>query len=137
MVPSAAASALAALDIMHAEPERVAQLRRNAALFLDLLRAGALDTGGSIGAAIVPVITGDSIRAGRLAHALFARGVNVQPILYPAVPHRAARLRFFPTAGHNDAQLREAAAIVIEEDRTLAAAPLDLAAALRHIGRLS
>ncbi len=134
---AAAASALAALDILRAEPERVALLRRNAALLLDLLRAGGLDTGASVGAAIVPVVTGDSIRAGRLAQALFARGVNVQPILYPAVPHRAARLRFFATAAHSEAQLREAAAIVIEEERALAAAPLDLAAVLRHFGRPS
>jgi 8-amino-7-oxononanoate synthase len=135
MAPSAAASALAALHILRAEPERLARLRRNAALLLDLLRAGGLDTGASVGAAIVPVVTGDSIRAGRLAQALFARGVNVQPILYPAVPQRAARLRFFATAAHSEAQLREAAAIVIEEERVLAAAPLDLAAAIRHFGR--
>ena len=135
MAPAAAASALAALDILRAEPERMARLRRNAALFLDLLRAGGLDIGASVGAAIVPVVTGDTIRAGRLAQALFARGVNVQPILYPAVPHRAARLRFFATAAHSEAQLREAAAIVIEEERALAAAPLDLAAAIHHFGQ--
>lgn len=111
------------------------RLRRNAALLLDLLRAGGLDTGASVGAAIVPVVTGDSIRAGRLAQALFARGVNVQPILYPAVPQRAARLRFFATAAHSEAQLREAAAILIEEERALAAAPLDLAAAIRYFGQ--
>jgi 7-keto-8-aminopelargonate synthetase-like enzyme len=126
---------LAALDILRAEPERMTRLRRNAALLLDLLRAGGLDTGASVGAAIVPVVTGDSIRAGRLAQALFARGVNVQPILYPAVPQRAARLRFFATAAHSEAQLREAAAILIEEERALAAAPLDLAAAIRYFGQ--
>ncbi|MFN7307224.1 MAG: hypothetical protein ACK5TQ_11695, partial [Acetobacteraceae bacterium] len=33
--------------------------------------------------------------ADRLIGDLFARGINVQPILYPAVAEKAARLRFF------------------------------------------
>jgi 8-amino-7-oxononanoate synthase len=117
MAPAAAAAALAALRVLRDEPERVARLNRNAALFARLLREAGLDIGGSAGAAIVPLITGSSIRAGRLAQALFARGVNAPPIFYPAV--RAARLRFFVTAGHSEEQLREAARIVIEESRAL------------------
>ena len=117
IAPPLAASALAALRILRHEPERVARLNRNAALFAGLLREGGLDIGGSVGAAIVPFIIGSSIRAGRLAQALFARGINAPPILYPAV--RAARLRFFVTAGHSEAQLRDTARIVIEESRTL------------------
>src|SRR4051794_7384599 len=95
MAPAAAAAALAAIEILEGEPERVRRLNQRARLFLDLARDGGLDVGGSIGAGIIPVITGSSITAGRLAQALFARGLNVPPILYPAVPERAARLRFF------------------------------------------
>ena len=133
MAPSAAAAALAALRILEAEPERVARLNRNAALFRDLLREGGLDTGDSIGAAIVPVITGSSIRAGKLAAALFARGINAPPILYPAVPERSARVRFFVAAGHSATQLRKAARIVVEEARMVAAEPIDLAGVARHL----
>ncbi|HYM72201.1 MAG TPA: hypothetical protein VET89_04415, partial [Stellaceae bacterium] len=111
------------------------RLRRNAALFLGLLRGGGLDTGASIGAGIVPVVTGSSIHAGRLAEALFARGVNVQPILYPAVPERAARLRFFLTAGHSETQIRETAGMVIAQQRAVAADPVDLAAVIRQAGQ--
>ncbi len=136
MAPPLAAAALAALEILREEPARVARLRRNAALFLELLRNGGLDTGGSVGAAIVPVVTGSSIAAGRLAQALFARGINVPPILFPAVPHRAARLRFFPTAGHSEAQLREAAAIIVAEARALTASPLDHAAIVRRLSQV-
>ena len=118
------------------EPERVHRLNDCAALFLRLLQEGGLDVGGSIGAAIVPVITGSSIRAGRLAQALFERGVNVPPILYPAVPERAARLRFFLTAGHSEAQIRETARIVVEENQKVTAAPSDIAAVARHLGTL-
>jgi 7-keto-8-aminopelargonate synthetase-like enzyme len=135
MAPSAAAAALAALEILEAEPERVARLNQRAALFLRLAGEGGLDVGGSIGAAIVPIITGSSIRAGRLAQAMFRRGVNVQPILYPAVPERAARLRFFLTAEHSEAQLRDTVGILLEEDRAVAAEPTDLAAVVRHLGR--
>jgi 8-amino-7-oxononanoate synthase len=137
LAPPAAAAALAALRILEAEPERVARLNRNAALFLGLLREGGLDTGGSIGAAIVPVITGSSIRAGRLAAALFARGVNAPPILYPAVPERSARLRFFVTAGHGEAQLREAARIVIDSSCTVAAASIDVGGVARYLQETS
>jgi 8-amino-7-oxononanoate synthase len=133
IAPSAVAAALAALRIVEAEPEHVARLNRHARLFRDLLREGGLDIGGSIGAAIVPVITGSSIRAGKLTAALFARGINAPPILYPAVPERAARLRFFVTAGHSEAQLRETARIVIEESRAVAAEPIDLVGVARHL----
>jgi len=135
MAPSAAAAALAAIEILEQEPERVRRLNERAALFLELAREGGLDVGGSIGAAIVPIITGSSIRAARLAQALFRRGINVQPILYPAVPERAARLRFFLTADHTETQIREAVAVLLEEERVVANAPTDLAAVARHLGR--
>jgi 8-amino-7-oxononanoate synthase len=135
MAPSAAAAALAALELLKREPERVRRLNDRAALFLRLAGEGGLDVGGSIGASIVPVITGSSIRAGRLAEALFRRGINVQPILYPAVPERAARLRFFLTAAHSEEQIRETVAILLEESRQVASEPSDLAAVARHLGK--
>src|SRR5271163_4651689 len=137
MAPPAAAAALAALELLEREPERVRRLNDRAALFLQLAREGGLDVGGSIGASIVPVITGSSIRAGRLAQALFRRGINVQPILYPAVPERAARLRFFLTAAHSEEQIRETVTILIEENRRVEAAPSDLAAVARHLGKFA
>jgi 8-amino-7-oxononanoate synthase len=137
MAPPAAAAALAALELLEREPERVGRLNDRAALFLRLAREGGLDVGGSIGASIVPVVTGSSIRAGRLAQALFHRGVNVQPILYPAVPERAARLRFFATASHTEEQIRDTVEILLEESRRVASEPSDLAAVARHLGKRS
>jgi len=46
------------------------------------------------------------VRAVRLSAALFEAGINVQPILYPAVPEHAARLRFFLSSEHSERQLR-------------------------------
>ncbi|MGC2411813.1 MAG: aminotransferase class I/II-fold pyridoxal phosphate-dependent enzyme [Stellaceae bacterium] len=136
MTPPNAAAALAAIDILEHEPERARRLNDRAALFLRLAREGGLDVGGSVGAAIVPIITGSSIGAARLSQALFRRGINVQPILYPAVPERAARLRFFLTAQHTEEQVRDAVGILLEEARAIAAEPTDLAAVARHLGRV-
>jgi len=137
MTPPAAAAALAAVKLLEREPERVNRVNERAALFLRLARESGLDVGSSIGASIVPIVTGSSIRAGRLAQALFRRGVNVQPILYPAVPERAARLRFFLTASHTEEQIRDTVAILLEESRRVASQPSDLAAVARHLGALS
>ena len=137
MAPATAAAALAALELLEREPERVHRLNDRATLFLQLARQGGLDVGGSIGASIVPVITASSIRAGRLAQAMFNRGVNVQPILYPAVPERAARLRFFLTESHTEEQIRDTVRILIEENRRVEVSPSDLAAVARHLGKLA
>jgi 8-amino-7-oxononanoate synthase len=135
MAPPSAASALAALELLRREPERVRRVNDRAQLFLRLAREGGLDVGGSIGASIVPVITGSSIRAGRLAQALFESGINVQPILYPAVPERAARLRFFLTADHSEEQIRQTVAALSQEYHRVEAEPADLAAVARHLAK--
>ena len=83
-----------------AQPERVAQLRERGHQFLAEARAAGLDTGTSAGYAVVPVITGSSLKAAQWANALFEQGINVQPIFYPAVEEKAARLRFFICSTH-------------------------------------
>ena len=106
--PPLAASAMAALDILHAEPWRVKKLQANARLFRDLCRARRLDTGASAGLGIVPVVFGSSVRAARVSAALMKRGVNALPIVFPAVPEGAARLRFFLSAEHSGEDVRRA-----------------------------
>jgi 8-amino-7-oxononanoate synthase len=110
LAPPLAASAAAALDIMHAEPWRVAKLQANARLFRDLCRAQGMDTGASAGLGIVPVVLGSSVRAGRVSAALLEHGVNALPIVFPAVPEGSARLRFFLSAAHEEADIRTAVA---------------------------
>jgi 8-amino-7-oxononanoate synthase len=103
--PPLAAAALTCLELIQAEPERTRRLQQNAQSFLGAARAAGLDTGLSQGAAIVPIITGSSVQAARVAEALFTAGINVQPILYPAVPERGARLRFFLSSEHDPGQI--------------------------------
>jgi 8-amino-7-oxononanoate synthase len=105
MPPVIAAASLKALEIMHRQPERVARLRRNGERFRDLARERGLNTGTGGGAAICPVIVGDSLPASVLSQRLFERGINVMPVLYPAVPPKESRLRFFLTAAHTEADL--------------------------------
>jgi 8-amino-7-oxononanoate synthase len=119
MPPPVAAAAHAALECLLAEPQRVAALQARGRLFLETAKAAGVDTGSSAGYAVVPAITGSSVRAGRLADALFRRGINVQPIVYPAVPEKSARLRFFLSSAHTEEQVRTAVAAVAEELRKL------------------
>lgn len=113
--PANAAAALAAIRLLTDEPERVAWLHERARLFLTLARSRGLNTGLSKDSPIVPVILGDSVHCLRLSRAMFDRGINVQPILYPAVEERAARLRFFITASHTEEQIRHSIDVTAEE----------------------
>ncbi len=115
MPPSAAAAALASLRVLGEEPERVSRLQARSRLFLELARERHLNTGLSQGTPVVPIIVGSSLNALKLSHALFDRGINVQPILYPAVEEKAARLRFFISCCHSEDQIREAVTAVAEE----------------------
>ncbi|GLS56665.1 hypothetical protein GCM10007886_48510 [Methylobacterium gregans] len=115
MSPPLAAAAEAALAVMQAEPERVERLRRNGRLFLDCAKKHGLDTGFSLGLAVIPVIVGDSLKSVTLSDRLYKRGINVQPIIHPAVPERASRLRFFMTSEHTAEQIRDTVSAVAEE----------------------
>jgi 8-amino-7-oxononanoate synthase len=121
--PGNAAAALASLQLLLEQPQRVAQLQANSRLFLQLASERKLDTGFSRETPVVPVITGSSVQALQLSRALFEKGVNVQPILYPAVEEKAARLRFFITALHSEQQIRSTVdAVATELGRIRAAA---------------
>jgi 8-amino-7-oxononanoate synthase len=113
ITPSNAQAALTALQLLRAEPERVTRLRANAAVFHARLTDRGVDTGTCRGeSAVVPVITGSSAGALALGQRLFQDGIDVQPILYPAVPEDSARLRFFLSEGHSEHELRHAADLV-------------------------
>lgn len=120
MPPPIAAASLKALEILEDEPNRVAKLNHNGQRFLDKARALGLNTGRSQGAAVVPVITGSSVRAGKLATELRRDGVHVQPIIYPAVEEALARLRFFITSQHTDEHIDEAVTKTARHLTTLA-----------------
>src|ERR1700730_11240720 len=116
MPPVIVAAAKKALDILHREPHRVSKLQQNAATFHAIAKAKGLNVPSrAIATAVNPVLIGDSISAVVLSHRLLEQGVNVLPVLYPAVPANAARLRFFLTAMHSDADIEKALALTVEE----------------------
>lgn len=119
MPPPAAAAALAALRLLHAEPQRSQALQTRGRQFLETARSLSLDTGLSVGLSVIPAITHSSLAAIRLSEALFRRKINVQPIVYPAVQERAARLRFFISSEHTEAQIHATVEAVAEEMRRL------------------
>jgi 7-keto-8-aminopelargonate synthetase-like enzyme len=98
MSPPNTAAALAAVSLMRKEPERLALLHRRADLFLELCRKLGLNTGASRDSAVIPIITGDSVKSVLLYKMLFDAGIYALPIMYPVVPENASRLRFFLSA---------------------------------------
>ncbi len=104
--PPLAAASLAALRLMQEDPQRVQSLRQNAELFLYLAKECSFDIGLSQGFSIVPILLGGSRKAVNYSNALFEHGINVQPIIYPAVKEAAARLRFFLSALHTEENIR-------------------------------
>ncbi len=113
--PPLAASALAALKILDEEPQRVKQLKDRGQQFLELAQQHGLNIGSSAGLSVIPIITGGSANAGRLANAMFKRGINVQPIFYPAVQEGMARLRFFICSSHTEDQISQTIDILVDE----------------------
>ncbi len=114
MAPANAAAALRALQKLDAEPERVARLRDRAEQFRLLCAQAGIAVGGGGNTPVIPYIVGDSVRAARMSAILLESGFDVQPMVAPAVPENAARLRFFVTSRHSDADLRGAVAALAD-----------------------
>jgi 8-amino-7-oxononanoate synthase len=113
--PSMTASALAALRVIKREPERVARLHQNGALFLKEAHALGLDTCRAIGIGMLPIMIGATTRGAKAVTRVFERGINTSLIMYPGVPLNAARLRFFLTSEVTGDEIRLALQIVKEE----------------------
>lgn len=102
--PPSVAAALAALDILEKEPERIARLMRNARK----MRNGLAQMGfrvSSHDSAIVPVIIGDTEKVLRMWRALFDSGVFVNAFIRPGVPPGMEMLRTSYMATHEDEHL--------------------------------
>jgi 8-amino-7-oxononanoate synthase len=113
--PPIAAAARTAIEIMQTETWRLAKLRDNGRAFLREARKRGLDTGPSIGAAVVPIMIGNSPHAVMLSERLLARGFNVVPAIFPGVAENQARLRFFLTSEHTADQIHGVLDAVAEE----------------------
>ncbi|MCK5922930.1 MAG: aminotransferase class I/II-fold pyridoxal phosphate-dependent enzyme, partial [Methylococcales bacterium] len=118
--PANTAASLAALEILKAETWRVRDLHARSAQFLSLAKQHGLNTGLSDQTPIIPVILGSSAVSLKVAEQLFMCGIDVKPVLYPAVAEEQTRLRFFITALHTEEQIRstvETVARLVDEVR--------------------
>jgi len=104
---SSAAAAVASLAELKARPELVAGLRALGRHFRTTAKGHGLAIGDSVGAAVAPIVIGDSIRATWISNALLGEGFNVLPIIAPAVPEKSARLRFFINAAHTKSDIED------------------------------
>ncbi len=104
--PASVAAALAALDVLEAEPWRVDKLIANA----NKMRAGFKSLGFKIiesKTAIVPVIVGDDLLAFQFWRALYDAGVFVNAFISPGVPQGLQMMRTSFMASHEDEHLNK------------------------------
>ncbi|NJO95086.1 MAG: aminotransferase class I/II-fold pyridoxal phosphate-dependent enzyme [Pleurocapsa sp. CRU_1_2] len=113
MSPANTAAALAAIRLLKSEPERAIKLQTRAKFCLDLAKNKGLNTGYSADSPVIPIIVGEPHKAVRLSQLLNQAGINVNPMVYPSVPYNAARLRFFITCLHTEAQIQQTIEAVV------------------------
>jgi len=102
--PAACGAALAALDVLRAEPERRARLERLGQRMKDGLEWLGFSM-GKVVAPIFPAILGEEGKALEAAGRLRERGFFVRAIRPPTVPRGTSRLRVSVTAGHTSEQV--------------------------------
>ncbi|MBF8295851.1 MAG: 8-amino-7-oxononanoate synthase [Bacteroidetes bacterium] len=102
--PASVAAALAALDILEAEPWRIEKLMRNARKMREGLKGMGYKT-GEHDSAVVPVIIGDTEKVLFMWKSLFEAGVFVNAFIRPGVPPGLEMLRTSYMATHEDEHL--------------------------------
>ena len=98
--PSVAAAALAGLEIMENEPERVAKLHQKSEYFRYHLKRYDLNILAST-TAIVPILCGDQAPAVELANYCQQHKIFLQAVFPPVVPAGSCRLRASINSNHN------------------------------------
>lgn len=97
--PTVAASALAAVRVLAAHPERVARLHENARYFRERLQAlGFRPLPGET--PIVPILLGETAAAIQASQMMLDEGVFVTGFGFPVVPKGEARVRCQISAAH-------------------------------------
>ncbi len=116
--PVNAAVAIAALEVIEDEPERVENLHRN----MERYRVGIQSMGYNIGdsvTAIVPIIVGGEEETLQLCKMVNEMGVFICPIVYPAVSKGTSRLRSHVLTNHTVEDIDEALSIFEKAGKSL------------------
>jgi 8-amino-7-oxononanoate synthase len=102
--PANTATALAALEVMRTEPERIKQLDENATFMREGYKSLGFDTGAST-TPVIPIIIGDNERTFLMWRKLFDADVFVNPVIAPATAPGRQLLRTSYMATHTRPQL--------------------------------
>jgi glycine C-acetyltransferase len=95
-----------AIELIDEEPQWRTQLWKN----IDYLKNGLQSLGLNVGktaSAVIPVKIGDLSKTGIIGKMLLDRGVYANPIMYPAVAKKDARIRMSVMATHTQDDLNE------------------------------
>lgn len=117
--PANAAAALAALEIMEQEPERVQRVIHIGKKMKKSFEEMGYNTGNSQ-TPIIPIIIGDDQKTFFFWKALFEAGVFVNPVISPAVPPGMQLLRTSYMATHTDEQLDQVLEIFYQIGKQMA-----------------
>ena len=122
LTPASAASALASLNILKAEPQRPQALRNIAAYAREKMLEHDLPLANDSIAPIIPIYTYTMLRTFVIAKLLYKRGVYVNPVIPPATVEGQCLIRTSYTATHTKELIDEAVAIIA---KTLQDIPLE------------
>ena len=109
VAPSVVAGSLAALKLVTQRGGQREHLRKNAALFLQLMTDAGFDVLPGEHA-IVPVMFGDAALAARIAEEMLQHGVYVIAFSYPVVPKEKARILVQLSAAHSTGDIEKCVA---------------------------
>ena len=113
MTPASAASVLAAIDIIKAEPERIDKLWDNTYHSMTRFREIGFEIGHTE-SPIIPVYIRDNNKTFAFSKLCFDAGVFINPVVSPAVPSEESLIRFSLMATHSIAQIDRAIDIMYE-----------------------
>ena len=105
--PASVAAALAAIDIIEAEPERRERLWENTRFMMSSLQAIGFDCGDSE-TPVIPIVVGDDYKAFRMAQRLHEEGIFVNAVVTPASTPGRALIRTSYMATHKREHLTRA-----------------------------
>ncbi len=116
-LPAAYANvAIAGLDILQREPQRVAKIWDNVQYYLRGLKRLGFDT-GNCETPIVPIMTRSNEATMAFSQLCREQGLLVAPVCFPAVPMDAPRLRTSITASHEREDLDFAMNVLVRAGR--------------------
>ncbi|MBK9257574.1 MAG: aminotransferase class I/II-fold pyridoxal phosphate-dependent enzyme [Saprospiraceae bacterium] len=106
IAPANAASVIAALDLIQAEPERIEKLWENTRYAMQALKSAGFDTGHSV-TPIIPILIRDDYKTFQLTKLALEQGIFVNPVVSPAVPSTSSLIRYSLMATHTKEQIDE------------------------------